>query len=1686
MCAKASAKLHQVIWMALAGSLILCGFHALASPANDNFINAIVITNFPAVMSGNNLDATAEPGEPAVGLPPQQSLWWTWTAPFTGRIGIINDGAVSSTWLKVFIGNSLSSLTNLISNNLYALNVLPVEAGTTYQIAVDVNGPLDAAGPFGFRFVALASNDNFADARTLTGEMIEDYGDNSLATLEPGDPEYSAGWQINSIWWTWTASKTGPIRVSAAGSSFWAFVHVFTGDAVDHLSLVAMGDSNNDLTFNAVAGTTYRIRVVGSNAFGTGRARVAIYPPVPPNDDFEQRIFLSNSVSKVMGTTVGATAQTNDPVVYLSRGGQTVWYAWTAPATGKLTASANNLLVGVFSGTNLSKLKTLAGGQGSASLMVTNGLAYVIGVDGGAADFRLTLDLFKSVSQMNDIFASRLTLAGPSTEVTNNNSAATVEADEPIPANGMANGTLWYQWKAPANGLARFYAAGDGFVPVICAYQGTVLKKLKRVASSLNMTLTTSVFCTLPVKAGTTYVISVDGLYPSGRGKIIVGVDLTTFQMTSPTSGATISAAAPPVFGVNVPAAAVDGTLQSVSYWAVQMDGQSRSVGASTTPPFGVTPTNLPAGTVTLYAVGTNSSGVPRVTLPILVKVRPINDDFAQSLPLQGYRWEATGYTSQATKEKSEPNNGLASVWWQWTAPSSGHMQIEAQLGESGSALRQRTILVYTGSTVSKLTRIPWTSTVDNPGSSQYFNFNAVGGTTYHIVVAAKKTDLDPGTWPFLLRGGLDGLAFTEPTNAFFREPANVPVGVISSEDPATVQRVDFLESDGYTNDQLIASVFQPPFRFIWSNTPPGNYTLEARVVKWTGPNPPSAFGQVSVRPNNDDFSSRIILQTNFAWLSHRIAGATRETGEPAHNGDANAPSAWWSWTAPASGKLYLSDPTGTTSAGVAIYTGTNITSLKPVPTQADTFFASQVAMVQGGTAYQFAVIPGWTADANIQIRLYPPPPNDSFSNRLVVSGSAVALDGYSVGATRETGEPNHAGFTQDHTVWWSWTAPNRGFVTLHQTAGSWVIAGVYTGNSLASLQSVSSTESLFSPLTFEVTANTTYQIALVSYWGDEERVGAGLEFSGIVTNDLFAGRALLEGTNLTFTADNRGASAEPGEPSLPLGGSGRTLWWSWTAPTDGMFYLRAQASVQLPHGTMMLEAFQGNSLAALQPLPGGGGDQISFHAVSNETYQIRFDAAGAVPYAVPLILDFFAAPPNDHFANAALLNGTGISTNGTLFAASPETNDPAVWGGAGNTVWYAWTAVQSGSVVIALTDEGDFYSLQAFTGSTLANLTVAGTRPQHDAILLNAQAGTTYHFAVAGFGLWDPDWLDKGTFKLLLMSGGDSANDNFANAEWVTGASAMLMGFNWTATLEPNDPPMVSWYNLHRTIWYQWQAPASGLLVLTNAGSSVTPVIGVFLGTNLNQLAMIGNGETPVRANETVRILVDGEYGTGGVIKLGLALLPAPGNDDFEQATPATGTLCSLIGDVRTATGQSDNPSDRFTFAYRDAWWQWTAPVTGHTVITNLQTSSSPTVRVYAGSAMTNLQLLTWFSGGGGSLQFDAAAGISYYVQGTWGPGADHLNLRLVETPGTLPSSLHATNQTLAATSQISSPHMLPDGRFAFLLQGMAGASYQLEYSSDMIHWQILQTGVLVHGGEEIIDSASSTAATRFYRLRQ
>src|SRR5437773_5978573 len=88
-------------------------------------------------------------------------------------------------------------------------------------------------------------------------------------------------------------------------------------------------------------------------------------------------------------------------------------------------------------------------------------------------------------------------------------------------------------------------------------------------------------------------------------------------------------------------------------------------------------------------------------------------------------------------------------------------------------------------------------------------------------------------------------------------------------------------------------------------------------------------------------------------------------------------------------------------------------------------------------------------------------PVNDYFANRIALgSGSSITTSGSNVGAAKESGEPTIAGRIGGKSVWWSWTAPSAGTVTIKTTGSSFdTLLGVYTGSSVSALTTVASND---------------------------------------------------------------------------------------------------------------------------------------------------------------------------------------------------------------------------------------------------------------------------------------------------------------------------------------------------------------------------------------------------------------------------------------------------------------------------------------------------------------------------------------------------------------------------------------------------------------------------------------------------
>jgi hypothetical protein len=112
-------------------------------------------------------------------------------------------------------------------------------------------------------------------------------------------------------------------------------------------------------------------------------------------------------------------------------------------------------------------------------------------------------------------------------------------------------------------------------------------------------------------------------------------------------------------------------------------------------------------------------------------------------------------------------------------------------------------------------------------------------------------------------------------------------------------------------------------------------------------------------------------------------------------------------------------------------------------------------------------------------------PANNNFESAAVISGTSGFVVGGNVNASRQAGEPFHANeFGGGAPVWWQWTAPADGSMTI-DTTGSFIntVLAVYTGDSFVQLLEVTSNDDFSgqstSPVSFDTVAGQTYKIAV-------------------------------------------------------------------------------------------------------------------------------------------------------------------------------------------------------------------------------------------------------------------------------------------------------------------------------------------------------------------------------------------------------------------------------------------------------------------------------------------------------------------------------------------------------------------------------------------------------------------------------
>ena len=350
-------------------------------------------------------------------------------------------------------------------------------------------------------------NDDFASA--LPFLSLQTRGTNRTASVEVGEQNHDGKRGGRSVWWSWTASFTGMVTFSTAGSNFDTLLAVYRGNSLNSLTQVATNDNadgdNTDtskVTFEAIAGTVYRIAVDGFEGAG-GAIELSRTPDVPPSVSVVAIVAETDEGERTGGIVrFSRTGATTSPLeVRFAVSGSAAPGADFVQGSTRFTipagAPSGELSFKSIDDTLIEQDESiLVGLIDTPGYSITPGEAEVTIMDNDKADGN---DLFIFAEQMTTAFTA------------GNNSSATIEQNEASHAGQVGGKSLWWRWQAPFSGIVEFDTGGSSFDTLMAVYTGSTLATLTQVAANDDHggALTSQV--SFSALEGSTYHIVVDG-----------------------------------------------------------------------------------------------------------------------------------------------------------------------------------------------------------------------------------------------------------------------------------------------------------------------------------------------------------------------------------------------------------------------------------------------------------------------------------------------------------------------------------------------------------------------------------------------------------------------------------------------------------------------------------------------------------------------------------------------------------------------------------------------------------------------------------------------------------------------------------------------------------------------------------------------------------------------------------------------------------------------------------------------------------------------------------------------------------------------------------------------------------------------------------------------------------------------
>jgi hypothetical protein len=498
------------------GSFNLTQFIAL--PLDDCSLPAVIsgVGSFPFDTTG----MTTSTQQGFCGGNSGQDMWFQWTAPATGMCQLDTCGSSFDTLIKAYAGAGCPAGAALACDDdsncggffvLQSTILFPVTAGNVYML--QIGGFAGSFGPGAFNLAVLLppANDDCSTPTAVAGFGVFPF-DNTVATTGvDGQAEalcniYSTTSVPQDVWFTWTAPSSGQVSFDTCGLTgvdTKMAVYAGAGCPVAGTAIGCDDDAcgppfQSRILFNATAGASYTLQI-GLYPYGAlgGAGNFEVVSAAPPaNDDCTTATTLVGIGSFPYDNTYGTTGVVGQAEPLCAPFGgpaidNDVWYQWTAPSSGctiiDTCGSTQDTKMAIYAGagcpvagTALDCNDDACNTQSKLRLNVTAGATYTIqlgnfpGQPGGTG--------FLNISQPgaapgDDNCATPTIVVGQGT-FPFDNSACTAGCEGQSEALCTFYGTTsidtdeWFQWTAPASGVAVMSTCAGSIDTKIAAYLG--------------------------------------------------------------------------------------------------------------------------------------------------------------------------------------------------------------------------------------------------------------------------------------------------------------------------------------------------------------------------------------------------------------------------------------------------------------------------------------------------------------------------------------------------------------------------------------------------------------------------------------------------------------------------------------------------------------------------------------------------------------------------------------------------------------------------------------------------------------------------------------------------------------------------------------------------------------------------------------------------------------------------------------------------------------------------------------------------------------------------------------------------------------------------------------------------------------------------------------------------------------